>query len=28
MADQAAQFVVGKLGRSSAQPRVEQSAPR
>ncbi len=28
MADQAAQFVVGKLGTISAQPRVEQSAPR
>lgn len=28
MADQAAQFVMGKLGNSPAQPRVEQSAPR
>ena len=28
MADQAAQFVLGKLGDSTAQTRVEQSAPR
>lgn len=28
MADQAAQFVIGKLGRATPQPRVEQSASR
>jgi len=28
MADQAAQFVMSKLGRPAGQPRVEQAAPR